>query len=140
MYILFYFLTFLKSTHNGDFISYASAGGVLTEEQVGVYCELVLHSPNPVKSDSAKIAGMMDLLHVQGRWGAAARLAFQRSMVNRVTDCSSTASLDKGAASLAPSPACWGIWEEAFEKVWIENMVDVIRPQELTSEAPGRFR
>jgi len=26
-------------------------------EEVGVYCELVLHHPNPVNSDSAKIAG-----------------------------------------------------------------------------------
>lgn len=113
---------------------------MLTEEQVGVYCELVLHSPNPVKSDSAKIAGMMDLLHVQGRWGAAARLAFQRTMVNRVTDCSSTSSLAKGATSLAPSPECWDMWEKAFEEVWIECMMEVIRPQEQTTEGPGRFR
>jgi len=42
------------------------------------------------------LAGMMDLLYVQGRWGAAARLAYQRCIVSRPRETSSTGKLDEG--------------------------------------------
>ena len=34
----------------------------------------MLYVPNSVRSDSVKIAGLMDLYNVQGRWSDAARL------------------------------------------------------------------
>lgn len=43
-------------------------------EDVGHWLERVLHVPNDLRGDSPKIAGCFDLMRVQGRWAAAARL------------------------------------------------------------------
>ena len=67
------------STHNGDFTHLSTGSGELTVEDIAVYLAKVLHHDSPVGNDSNKIAGLLNLLHVQGRWGAAARLAYQRS-------------------------------------------------------------
>ena len=57
--------------------------------------ERVLHTKNDVASDSVKIAGMMDLMRVQGRWAAAARLAWVRVALTTPTDVTGGAPLAK---------------------------------------------
>ena len=61
-------------THNGDFDTFQAYNQVMVNEEVGLWLERVLRVPNNLLGDSPKIAGCMDLMRVQGRWAAAARL------------------------------------------------------------------
>jgi hypothetical protein len=66
----------LHLTHNGDFDALEAYGQTMVVDEVGLWLERVLHVSNNCKGDSPKAAGCMDLFRVQGRWGAAARLAW----------------------------------------------------------------
>jgi len=70
-------------THNGDFSSWKAPWGSLTVAALGRWLAEVLGEAHPAQGDSPKIAGMMDLLNTQGRWGASLRLAF--AMQRRIT-------------------------------------------------------
>jgi hypothetical protein len=52
-------------THNGDFDELEAYLQVMVNEEVGYWLARVLYFHNPVRSDSAKIAGVMDLFRVQ---------------------------------------------------------------------------
>ena len=62
-------------SHNGDFDALNAFGRISTVNEVGVWLERVLQCSNSTSGDSPKVAGCIDLLRVQGRWAAAARLA-----------------------------------------------------------------
>ena len=70
-------------THNGDFLSWKAPWGSLTVAALGRWLAEVLGEAHPAQGDSPKIAGMMDLLNTQGRWGASLRSAF--AMQRRIT-------------------------------------------------------
>jgi hypothetical protein len=66
-----------RITHNGDFETYEGFGSPLdVASALGPWLERALHQPSPAVVDSARIAGMMDLLICQGDWYAAVRWAF----------------------------------------------------------------
>ena len=52
-------------THNGDFDALEAYLQVMVNEEVGYWLGRILYANNPARSDSAKIAGMMDLFRVQ---------------------------------------------------------------------------
>jgi hypothetical protein len=58
-----------------------------------------------ILGDSPKIAGCMDLFRVQGRWGASARLAWIRCILQSVNDVSDGQALSKESPNLFPSPS-----------------------------------
>lgn len=60
-------------------------GTVLSQRQAGQWLNRVFHTHNQLKGDSPKISGFIDLLHAQGQWDAAARLAWAMG-VNRSAD------------------------------------------------------
>ena len=70
--------TCIHITHNGDFDALEAYSQTMVNEEIGYWLEKILHQPNDLKGDSPKIAGCMELFRVQGRWGAAARLAWVR--------------------------------------------------------------
>ena len=70
-------------THNGDFLAWQAPWGALTVGALGGWLAEVLGEAHPAQGDSPKIAGMLDLLNTQGRWGASLRLAF--AMQRRLT-------------------------------------------------------
>jgi anti-sigma regulatory factor (Ser/Thr protein kinase) len=70
-------------THNGDFLTWQAPWGSLTVGVLGGWLAEVLGERHPAHGDSPKIAGMLDLLNTQGRWGASLRLAF--AMQRRIT-------------------------------------------------------
>ncbi len=63
-------------THNGDFAAWRAPWGRIEQAHLGDWLAAVLGERNAAKGDSPKIAGMFDLLHTQGRWGASIRLAY----------------------------------------------------------------
>jgi hypothetical protein len=70
-----------RITHNGDFEIFEAFGEELdVAGAVGPWLERALHQRAPAVVDSARIAGMMDLLICQGDWFAAVRLAFLHTL------------------------------------------------------------
>ena len=114
---------------------------MLSSEQVGTYCGKVLHWPKAVNSDSVKIAGLLDILHVQGRWGPAGRLAYQRccSSPYDVIGTKYFQNKDRRSGNPAPGPHVWKLWETAFETVWVQHADEIIIPEPHPSDA-GSFR
>ena len=116
----------LHITHNGDFDILAAFGQKLVVDDVGLWLERVLHCPNNLRGDSPKIAGCMDLLRVQGRWAAAARLAYLR-LLRSPLDVSGGETLTKTSRNCFPGPTYWNRWAEFFETFWLEHKNNVIR-------------
>jgi hypothetical protein len=66
-----------RITHNGDFETFEAFGEDLdVASALGPWLERALQQRAPAVVDSARIAGMMDLLICQGDWFAAVRWAF----------------------------------------------------------------
>mgnify|MGYP001824953157 CR=1 FL=1 len=63
-------------THNGDFDAWLAPFGRLDYPCLGQWLTDVLGERNLARGDSAKIAGIMDLLVTQGQWDASLRLAY----------------------------------------------------------------
>ncbi|MFM9072787.1 MAG: hypothetical protein ACKOOC_05205 [Cyanobium sp.] len=63
-----------RITHNGDFEAFEDFGALLpVATDLGTWLAETLQQPAPALVDSARIAGMMDLLICQGDWFAAVR-------------------------------------------------------------------
>lgn len=70
-----------RITHNGDFEGFAAFGRLVdVTTELGPWLESALKQPAPAVVDSARIAGMMDLMICQGDWFAAVRWAFLHTM------------------------------------------------------------
>lgn len=65
-----------RITHNGDFEAFHIDGADVDMSSLGQWLGRVLQRPAAAVVDSARIAGMMDLLICQGEWFAAVRLGF----------------------------------------------------------------
>jgi glutamate synthase domain-containing protein 1 len=123
-------------THNGDFNALCAYSQELVNEEVGLWLEKVLHIPNNVGSDSVKIAGMLDLYRVQGRWAAAVRLGWVRSVLQDFSDAFVGGKIDKEAASAMPSDAFWDSWAGVFDCVWAEHINNVC----VSFESSGKYQ
>eukprot|EP01035_Chromulina_nebulosa_P007566 gene7566-10217_t len=89
-------------SHNGDFDALNAFGRSSTVNEVGVWLERVLQCSNSTSGDSPKVAGCIDLLRVQGRWAAAARLAYIRCIHKDMTDVCDGEQLSKKASNTFP--------------------------------------
>ena len=69
-------------THNGDFEFYKISGRYYDTESIQKFLVKTLHVPLPSTVDSAAVAGMMDLLRVQGSFALSARYAISLKMEN----------------------------------------------------------
>ena len=63
-----------------------------------------------MKGDSPKIAGCMDLFRVQGRWSAAARLAWIRCVLTSEREVNNGENLSKSSPNTFPSQFFWDEW------------------------------
>jgi hypothetical protein len=104
-------------------------------DDVGLWLERILHVPNNLRGDSPKVAGCMDLLRVQGRWGPAARLAWVRCVLNSPTDVSGGEQLSKNAPNTFPPPAFWDKWARFFELSWRTSTNNIIKSQKPDKHA-----
>lgn len=69
-------------THNGDFEFYKISGRYYDTGSIQKFLVKTLHVPLPSTVDSAAVAGMMDLLRVQGSFALSARYAISFKMEN----------------------------------------------------------
>ena len=120
-------------SHNGDFDALNCYNQHATNGEVGLWLERVLHQPNHLKGDSPKIAGCLDLMRVQGRWAAASRMAYVRTICHAVTDVTGGAPLSKASVNLFPDHKYWLKWEQFFEGVWVQHLNNVIKAAEYGS-------
>ena len=118
----------LHLSHNGDFDALEAYDQTVVVGDVGLWLERVLHVPNDTKGDSPKLAGCMDLFRVQGRWAAAARLAYLRCILKSVRDVTGGETLSKSAPNLFPNPSVWELWSSLFDSAWTAHIGNVIRP------------
>mmetsp|Transcript_26378 Transcript_26378/g.36255 ORF Transcript_26378/g.36255 Transcript_26378/m.36255 type:complete len:1022 (+) Transcript_26378:670-3735(+) len=82
----------------------------------------------------------MDLFRVQGRWAAAARLAFIRCIHDSITSATGGSPLSKTAENHFPSYQYWLEWSAFFESLWIKNIDNVIQVVEKTSVPSQSYR
>lgn len=116
----------LHITHNGDFDAMEAYSSIMVVDEIGLWLERALHCPNSTRGDSPKVAGCMDLMRVQGRWAAAARLSWLRCVASSSTDVSGGIQLTKTAPNTFPSMSYWELWATIFEKVWPSHINNVI--------------
>ena len=126
-------------SHNGDFDALNAFGRSSTVNEVGVWLERVLQCSNNTTGDSPKVAGCIDLLRVQGRWAAAARLAYIRCIHKDMTDVCDGEQLSKKASNTFPASSFWAAWSDFFEVVWIQIKDSVIEPI-ATGSSSYRYR
>jgi hypothetical protein len=81
----------------------------------------------------------MDLLRVQGRWAAAARLAYIRCIHKDMTDVCKGEQLSKQASNTFPVSSVWDAWRDFFEDVWIQYK-DLVIESIPTGSSSYRFR
>lgn len=119
-------------THNGDFDALDAYSHVMVNEELGQWLERVLYASSTARlGDSPKIAGMMDLLRVQGRWGAAARLAWVRCICKSSRDVADGNQLQNDAPNSFPPPPFWDKWHALLDGIWkrhVNNIIVVNRP------------
>ncbi|CAM9512529.1 unnamed protein product [Chrysoparadoxa australica] len=94
----------IQMTHSGDFQTIEMFGSYTTTKGLGSWLQAVLGHGHDSTGNSPKLAGVLDLLRVQGRWTASARLAYQRSIAQ-----------NKDCASKAPPIAYFEAWGKVFE-------------------------
>ena len=84
-------------------------------------------APRHATGDSPKLVACLDLFRVQGRWAAASRLAWVRSMLTSANDVAGGQGLSKQAPNTFPAAAYWSLWGSFFEEVFYEHKNNIIQ-------------
>eukprot|EP00927_Polykrikos_kofoidii_P057293 TRINITY_DN5140_c0_g1_i1.p1 TRINITY_DN5140_c0_g1~~TRINITY_DN5140_c0_g1_i1.p1 ORF type:complete len:1692 (+),score=248.08 TRINITY_DN5140_c0_g1_i1:164-5077(+) len=102
-------------THNGDFDGYRLYDVVVPNGSLGDWLFRVLGCNNPAKGDSAKLAGMMDLLVSQGSWHASVRLAFVQSLMTHADEAFFWEAASPSAGNAVPAQHVFKSWASVFD-------------------------
>eukprot|EP00930_Biecheleria_cincta_P093561 TRINITY_DN839_c0_g1_i3.p1 TRINITY_DN839_c0_g1~~TRINITY_DN839_c0_g1_i3.p1 ORF type:complete len:1466 (+),score=253.31 TRINITY_DN839_c0_g1_i3:175-4572(+) len=106
---------FMTVTHNGDFDAWKPYGTTIVDVgYMGLWLSRVLGVSNPSTGDSAKIAGVMELLSCQGIWFNAVRYAYHLQIACHVEQASGWTPLAPDAPSTVPSTAALKKWADVF--------------------------
>jgi len=108
-----------RITHNGDFDAWTVYGRSVENEELGLWLERVLHTPNYAKGDSPKIAGMMDLLITQGIWYASVRLAYHLAIADSIEAAFNGQIPTRHAPNTAPVESDLTNWANIFENTFM---------------------
>jgi hypothetical protein len=117
-----------RITHNGDFDAWTIFDESIENAHLGLWLERVLHTPNATLGDSAKIAGMMDLLITQGMWDASLRLAYQLAVAESLEDAFGGKSPSKTAPNTAPTEGQISDWSAIAEQVFLKHKDKLLLP------------
>lgn len=107
-------------THNGDFDGWRVFDEVIPNGELGEWISRILHKRNTAKGDSPKLAGVFDILLVQGRWTASVRLAFIRSALKHVDEICDWEELGPDSPNVAPRPEVFRAWAKPFEEIFAQ--------------------
>jgi hypothetical protein len=125
----------LHLTHNGDFDAMDMYSTTIVNGEIGLWLERVLHCENNTRGDSPKLAGMMDVMRVAGRWGPAVRLGYLR-LLKSVNDVCDGEQLTKEAPNTFPTWEYFQDWAyEVFEPDWNMHKNNIIKA--YTGEQTG---
>lgn len=128
----------LHLTHNGDFDALDMYSTTIVNGEIGLWLERVLHTPNNTRGDSPKLAGMMDVMRVAGRWGPSVRLGYLR-LLKSVNDVCDGEQLTKEAPNTFPSWEYFQAWaDQVFEPDWKMHRNNIIKAHVDTSGAKRR--
>ena len=114
-------------SHNGDFDAIEAYSQTMVINDIGLWLERVLNTKNSTKGDSPKLAGCFDLFRVQGRWSAAARVAWIKCVFKSSVDVSGGKKLSKNAPNTCPKDSFWHSWGHLFEFFWKQNINNIIK-------------
>jgi hypothetical protein len=117
-----------RITHNGDFDAWTLFKKPISNEQLGLWLEQVLHTPNSTRGDSPKIAGMMDLLITQGMWKASLRLAYQLTFAESIEATFKRKHRLKSAFNIALRESEISDLATLIEHVFLEHRGRLLRP------------
>jgi hypothetical protein len=117
-----------RITHNGDFDAWSIFDESIENAHLGLWLERVLHTPNDTLGDSAKIAGMMDLLITQGIWDASLRLAYQLAIATSLGDAFGGKTPSKTAPNTAPTERQIADWSAIAEQVFLQHQDKLLLP------------
>lgn len=98
-----------RITHNGDFEAFHFHGSEVDMTSLGQWLGAALDRPTTAVVDSARIAGMIDLLICQGDWFAAVRWAFLGTLA---------------VYPHTPPPAALEAWSRRFETCFVDHLTD----------------
>lgn len=98
-----------RITHNGDFEAFNFDDSEVDVTALGLWLGQALAQPATAVVDSARIAGMMDLLICQGDWFAAVRWAFLRTLA---------------VYPQTPPPAALEAWTRQLESCFVDHITD----------------
>ena len=114
-----------RITHNGDFEAFAGFGELVdVGRSLGPWLEKALHQRAPAVVDSARIAGMVDLLICQGDWFAAVRWASLRA-------------LSRFPASIPAEDLTR--WATLIEDTFCDRIAAGVRPQQLAESMAAQL-
>lgn len=116
-------ISVLHLTHNGDFDALQCYNQVIPFNEIGKWLNIVSYTTNDLKGDSPKIAGLLDIFRVQGRWAASARLAYIKCILDDIV---------KEQQSF-PDMKYFEKWDKFIEKIWLQHMNNIIQVVSPTS-------
>eukprot|EP00931_Biecheleriopsis_adriatica_P112441 TRINITY_DN8706_c0_g1_i3.p1 TRINITY_DN8706_c0_g1~~TRINITY_DN8706_c0_g1_i3.p1 ORF type:complete len:1579 (+),score=294.94 TRINITY_DN8706_c0_g1_i3:111-4847(+) len=103
-------------THNGDFDAWRPyRETTIHVGKLGLWLNRVLQQRHNGLGDSAKIAGVIELLVCQGSWQRAVRYAYHLHVACHVDQASGWTPLSASAGSTVPGSSAINAWANAFE-------------------------
>ena len=117
----------IHMSHIGDLHAFAAYDHTMTHVDCGLWLQRVLQIPNESLGDSHKIAGFLDLFRVQGRWPAAARLAYIRTILSSAIDVCGGNSLATDSPTTFPTAEYWSEWGIFFDEIWCRHVNNIIK-------------
>eukprot|EP00928_Gymnodinium_smaydae_P050535 TRINITY_DN3409_c0_g1_i2.p1 TRINITY_DN3409_c0_g1~~TRINITY_DN3409_c0_g1_i2.p1 ORF type:complete len:1634 (+),score=223.44 TRINITY_DN3409_c0_g1_i2:43-4944(+) len=109
-------------THNGDFDAWQPYEDVVSNGELGLWLERVLHCKNTARGDSPKLCGLFDLLVTKGSWFRSVRLAFTLQVMTHVEQVSEWEPLSKTAPNSMPSTKVMRAWARIFHEAFEEHL------------------
>jgi len=105
-------------THNGDFDEWKPYEEMVGVKELGHWLERVLAKKNAARGDSAKMAGVMDLLISKGSWFRSVRFAYTLFVLTHVEQITGWEPLSPDAPNKMPKEGIFRAWADAFEQVF----------------------
>lgn len=130
----------LSITHNGDFDAWRPYRDTIDVGVLGHWLDRILGVRHCATGDSAKMAGMMELLLCQGQWFNAVRLAYHLHVACHAEQASDWTPLGREAPCTVPDAAVLRLWSEVLDAEFAKWLVvenGLLGPRRPLAEETG---